>query len=101
MKRLIPLFIVLVLLGVANAQLGGGHSLLISDLTTTPKEIHPGDNITLSFTVRNTWDWFGSIEDTYVHLEGGTHSCGSAQVSLSALKGLALNWSGGREAGQG
>ncbi|WP_456474668.1 COG1361 S-layer family protein [Candidatus Pyrohabitans sp.] len=99
MKRLIPLLTALVLLSSASAQLGGGYALLISDLTLSPEEIHPGDNFTLSFTVRNVWEWFGSVEDAYVYLEGEYPFLEVSPTQPKRLRGLGFELPGWKGSG--
>ena len=94
MRVLLAVLVAVVVLSSVEAQIGGGHSLIISDLKTTPEEIHPGENFTLSFRVISAWGWERLIEDAYVHLEGGYPFLTISPTKPQRLRGLGydIDW---------
>ncbi len=91
---IVALLIFMALLGHAEAQIDGGNSLIISDLKTTPEEVHPGENFTLSFRVVSSWGWDRLIKDAYVHLEGGYPFLTISPTQPQRLRGLGydIDW---------
>ena len=95
MRRVLMAFLAFtVLLNVAAAQIGGGQSLIISDLKITPEDVHPGDNFTLSFKVINAWGADKILENVYVHLEGGYPFLKISPTQPQRLRGLGydIDW---------
>lgn len=94
MKALIAVLVFATLFSPAWAQIGGGHSLIISDLKTSPEEVHPGENFTLSFKVVNAWGAGKLVKDAYVHLEGGHPFLRISPTQPKRLRGMGydIDW---------
>lgn len=67
MKGIILAIVALVLASPAHAV--GGEGVVVLQNLSIPKNVYPGDTITISFRALNSWK--GDLTDAFVHLEGG------------------------------
>ncbi|MDP6612621.1 MAG: hypothetical protein QF673_01220 [Candidatus Hydrothermarchaeota archaeon] len=67
MKWILLAIVTLAMVSPANGV--GGEGVVILENLSLPKNVYPGDNITIAFSALNSWH--GDLRDGYVHLEGG------------------------------
>ncbi len=75
---------------VSPAQGSDGEGVVILENISIPENVYPGDNITISFSARNSW--YGDLRDGYVHLEGGAPFLKTSPTEPKRIREMEYWW---------
>jgi hypothetical protein len=90
MKRIFLAILALALVGPAYGI--GGEGVVVLENISLPKNVYPGDNITISFNARNSWH--GDLRDAYVYLEGGLPLLKTSPTEFKKIRDIWWSWKG-------